>query len=85
MHRGSAPDIKGSGAALDFSRTGKSPNDHSDTREPVDFGGALRVFGSVCLALVALVCIVPVVVIVAGIRGEADRLTSGFSRLQRVV
>jgi len=72
MHRTSAPDDKGSGVALDFPTIGKRPVDPSDTSQPFDVSGALRLFGWGCLAFVALVCIVPVLVIVAGSFSEGN-------------
>jgi iron(III) transport system permease protein len=63
-----APDPARSGVALDLRRPGGVSAALADEGgSPVDaFGPALRLVGWACLALVALVCIVPVAVIVVG-------------------
>lgn len=68
MLRTSAPDQNRSGVALDLQKSGRSSIGPSDAGDlSIDaFGPVLRFIGWACLAFVALVCIVPVAVIVVG-------------------
>jgi iron(III) transport system permease protein len=61
-----------SGAALDFSRTGESPVDAGEPFLDLAAGRGLRLFGWLCLALVALVCVLPVLIVILGSVSEGN-------------
>jgi iron(III) transport system permease protein len=75
MSSAGAPDRGSSGAALDITSTGTGligPSEEDESHLDGAFGTAARLLGWMCLALVALICVMPAVVIVVGSFSEGN-------------